>query len=241
MPDGPNRTRSPCDQCHIVTAPVEAGGPVALRRAGRWWSAVPVTGLPDCVPGRGPGPGTKPSREDDAALARAAALGDREAFECIVRRYGPGMLRYARRVLPDPGDAEEAVQDAFVAAWRSLERYRGDAALRTWLFGLTSHKAVDLSRRRRPQPVADELVTHRPADSRSDPWEHATAGELARALDRALAELPYRQRACWLLAELEGLSHAEIAQVLRIGPDAVRGQLFRARRGLEERMARWRP
>ncbi len=174
-------------------------------------------------------------------LARAAALGDRDAFEQIVRLHGPGMLRYARRVLSDPGDAEEAVQDAFVAAWRSLDRYRGDSALRTWLFGLTSHKAVDLSRRRRAVPVDDEVARQRPAGSGSDPWEQASATELARALDRALAELPYRQRACWLLAELEGLSQAEIAQVLGIGPDAVRGQLFRARRALEERMARWRP
>lgn len=181
------------------------------------------------------------SREADLALARAAALGDRDAFEEVVRRHGPGMLRYARRVLSDPGDAEEAVQDAFVAAWRSLDRFHGDSALRTWLLGLTSHKAVDLSRRRRPRPVDDELVTARPADARSDPWEHVSAGELVRALDRALVELPYRQRACWLLVELEGLSQAETAQVLGIGPDAVRGQLFRARRALEERMARWRP
>lgn len=196
-------------------------------------------GLPDVGSGRADVLGS--AREADLALARAAALGDREAFEEVVRLHGPGMLRYARRVLSDPGDAEEAVQDAFVAAWRSLERYRGDSALRTWLLGLTSHKAVDLSRRRRPLPVDDELVTARSADARSDPWEHANAGELVRALEQALAELPYRQRACWLLVELEGLSQAEIAQVLRIGPDAVRGQLFRARRALEERMARWRP
>jgi len=198
-----------------------------------------VEGLPDVGSGRVGAPGT--SREQDVALARAAALGDREAFEEIVRLHGPGMLRYARRVLSDVGDAEEAVQDAFVAAWRSLDRYRGDSALRTWLFGLTSHKAVDLSRRRRPPPVDDQLVAARPADVRTDPWEHASAAELVRALEEALAELPYRQRACWLLVELEGLSQAEIAQVLRIGPDVVRGQLFRARRALEERMARWRP
>lgn len=182
-----------------------------------------------------------PPRAADLALARAASMGDREAFEAIVRRYGPGMLRYARRVLQDPGDAEEAVQDAFMAAWRSMDRFRGDSALRTWLFGLTSHKAVDLSRRRRPQPVVDELLAALPAGATTDPWEHASAGDLARALDRALTQLPYRQRACWLLVELEGLSQVEAAQVLRIGPDAVRGQLFRARRSLEERMARWRP
>ncbi|MFC3689818.1 RNA polymerase sigma factor [Aquipuribacter hungaricus] len=180
-------------------------------------------------------------REGDLALARAASLGDREAFEQIVLRHGPGMLRYARRVLSDPGDAEEAVQDAFVAAWRSLDRYRGDAALRTWLFGLTSHKALDIARRRRPLPVDDGAVASRPADDRSDPTLHAEGSDLARALDEALASLPYRQRACWLLAEIEGLPPREISEVLGMGPDVVRGQLARARRALEERMATWRP
>jgi RNA polymerase sigma-70 factor, ECF subfamily len=182
-----------------------------------------------------------PSREADLVLAHAAALGDRDAFELIVRRHGPGMLRYARRVLHDPGDAEEAVQDAFVAAWRSMDGYRGDSTLRTWLFGLTAHKAVDLSRRRRPPPVDAWLLDACVAGPVSDPCQHASTSDLARALDRALLLLPYRQRACWLLVELEGLSQAEVAQVLRIGPGAVRGQLFRGRRALEERLAQWRP
>lgn len=186
-----------------------------------------------------------PSRDADLALARSAALGDREAFEEIVHRYGPGMLRYARRVLHDHGDAEEAVQDAFVAAWTSLEAFRGDSALRTWLFGLTSHKALDLARRRRPQPVDTDVVAERvpdlPADGLTDPQAVAEAADLARALNRALAELPYRQRACWLLVEIEGLSQAEVAEVLGAGPDVVRGQLARARRALGARMASWRP
>lgn len=181
------------------------------------------------------------TREADLALARAAALGDRDAFEQIVTRHGPAMLRYARRVLRDPGDAEEAVQDAFVAAWRSLERYRGDSALRTWLFGLTSHKALDLARRSRPAPVDEEWVADVPAGEGSDPWEQASASDLARALDAALARLPHRQRDCWVLVEMEGLSQAEVAEALGMGPDAVRGQLFRARRALQERMSRWRP
>lgn len=175
----------------------------------------------------------------DLVLARAAALGDRDAFEQIVRRHGPGMLAYARRVLPDRGDAEEAVQDAFVAAWRSLERFRGESSLRTWLFGLTSHKAVDIARRRRPSPVDAATVPEPAAGSSSDPWELASAAELVRALEHELQALPEGQRACWWLADLEGLSQAEIAEVLSLSPDAVRGLLFRARRTLQERMARW--
>lgn len=181
------------------------------------------------------------SREADLALARAAALGDREAFEDIVQRHGPVMLRYARRVLRDQGDAEEAVQEALVAAWRTMERFRGDSALRTWLLGLTSHKAVDVARRRRAQPVDDEVLAGRPADDRSDPWTAASGSELAAALQEALLELPYGQRAAWVLVELEGMTQPEVAAIMNATPDSVRGNLFRARRRLEERMARWRP
>ncbi|MFC5382676.1 RNA polymerase sigma factor [Aquipuribacter nitratireducens] len=178
---------------------------------------------------------------DDLALARAAALGDRDAFEVVVHHHGPAMLRYARRLLRDPVDAEDAVQEALVAAWRGLERYRGESSLRTWLLGLTSHKAVDLARRRRPEPVDRDTVAERPAEEVVDPATHASAGALAAALQRELLGLPYGQRAAWVLVELEGLSQPEVAQVLGVTPDAVRGNLFRARRALEERMARWRP
>ncbi|WP_336921346.1 RNA polymerase sigma factor [Aquipuribacter sp. SD81] len=181
------------------------------------------------------------SREADLALARAAALGDREAFEEVVQRHGPVMLRYARRVLRDRGDAEEAVQDALVAAWRTMERYRGDSALRTWLLGLTSHKALDVARRRRPQPVDDEVLAATPADDRSDPWAATSGSELAAALQEALLALPYGQRAAWVLVELEGMTQQEAADIMSTTPDSVRGNLYRARRRLEERMARWRP
>jgi RNA polymerase sigma-70 factor, ECF subfamily len=177
------------------------------------------------------------SREADLALARAAALGDRLAFEEVVHRHGPVMLRYARRVLRDRGDAEEAVQDALVTAWRTMERFRGDSALRTWLLGITSHKAADVARRRRPHPVDDEVLGSTPADARSDPLSAASSV----ALEDALAALPYGQRSAWVLVELEGMTQAEAAEIMGTTPDSVRGNLFRARRRLGERMARWRP
>lgn len=177
---------------------------------------------------------------DDTALARAAALGDPDAFEEIVLRHGPALYRYARRLTRDDGEAQDAVQEALLGAWKGIDRFEGRSGLRTWLFSLTARKVADRYRRARADPVDDALLTTRPAGSDSDPFEQASGSELRQALDRALAELPYRQRACWLLVEVEQLTQAEVAQVLGISPDAVRGQLFRARRTLEERMARWR-
>ncbi len=176
----------------------------------------------------------------DAALARAARLGDREAFEAIVHRHGPGMYRYARRMLADHGATEEVVQDAFVAAWKGLDSYRGESTLRTWLFSLTAHKAIDHRRRARAQPIDDQLLLAQPADDQTDPSTQLSQAELLAALEAALAELPYRQRACWILREIEGLTLAEIGHVLNLSDGAVRGQLHRGRRNVAERMARWR-
>ena len=180
------------------------------------------------------------SQRSDAALARAARLGDVEAFAAIVDRHGPVMRRYARFILGDDDDASDATQDALVSAWRGLDSFRGDSALRTWLFTLVSRRAADLQRRRRPLPVSDEdLEQH--LESVSDPaLGGALEDELVVALQSALPELPWHQRACWLLREIEGLSYDEIATALGITPDRVRGYLHRGREALARRMEAWR-
>lgn len=186
-----------------------------------------------------PGAGIAPG--DDAGLARRAALGDREAFGEIVDRHGAALFRYALRMLDgDAAAAEDAVQEALARAWRALPGFRGDAALRTWLFTITGNVALADRRRRRPVPVDDRLLAVVPAPAHRDPYRQVESAELRRALGAALGELPWRQRACWLLREGEGLSYEEIADVLGTTPTVVRGQLHRARGTLSVRMAAWR-
>lgn len=181
-----------------------------------------------------------PLAEPDDLLVRRAALGDRAAFATMVRRHGPGMFRYAATMLDhNVHDAEDAVQNAFTQAWRELPRFRGDSSLRTWLFRITANEALAYRRRRRPVPVDDELLTPLLGRSRDDPEHQVSTEELERALVLALGELPWRQRACWVLAEQEGLSYVEIAQALGTTVTVVRGQLARARRTLAVRMNQW--
>lgn len=176
----------------------------------------------------------------DHVLVSAAALGERDAFEAIVLRYGPEMLRYAQHMLSDAGAAEEVTQDAFLAAWKGLDTFRGDSALRTWLFTLVSHKVIDHRRRRSVTPTRDWVFDTTPAPITDDPETRASNADFLTELDVALAELPYRQRAAWLLREVDGMTHAEIGRILVITPSAVRGHLVRARATLSERMAGWR-
>lgn len=180
-----------------------------------------------------------PEQLDDLVLARRAGLGDRVAFGVIARRHGPVMYRFARRVLLDDGDAEEAVQDALLAAWRHLADFRGAAALRSWLLRLTLNKAHNVRRKRRPVPFADG-VHETLVDAVGDPARGIIENELVAALDDALATLPEPQRVAWLLREVDELTYEEIAEIMHTSRDVVRGLLHRARRSLAERLAAWR-
>ncbi|PRY10502.1 RNA polymerase sigma factor [Kineococcus rhizosphaerae] len=197
---------------------------------------------PTAAGGRGAG-GTADGGAGDAVLARRAGLGDREAFAVLVDRHGPALLRYCRTLLRG-GDAEDCLQDTLLAAWRGLATFRGEAAVRTWLFTLARHAAFARLRRwpvsgSRP-PVQLEDVQDRLRDLRADPERSGVESALREALEVALDLLPPRQRTAWLLREVEDLGYDEIAEVLGTTPTAVRGLLERARTTLARSLEEWR-
>lgn len=176
----------------------------------------------------------------DPATVEAAILGDREAFESLVHYYGPALHRYARRMLADEGDILEVVQDTFVAAWRRLDSFRGESSMRTWLFAICSRKIVDSYRIKRAQPIDDKLLDPLVPSPEAGPFDATSNSAFLEALEEALGELPYRQRAAWTLREVEMLTFVQIGKILRLTPDSVRGHHHRARANLSERMTRWR-
>lgn len=186
------------------------------------------------------------SSASDRALARRAGLGDRVAFEELFRRHVDTTHRFALRMLDsDSVLAEEAVQESWVKVWRKLPDFEGRSAFTTWLFSIVSRQALDLRRRRRPVAVDNELLEPLAArdslrTAHGDPHSVVEAEQLWQTLLLALSELPWRQRAAWLLREIEGFSYAEIARVLDTSETVVRGQLHRARGTLAIRMEQWR-
>jgi RNA polymerase sigma-70 factor (ECF subfamily) len=168
-------------------------------------------------------------------------MGDRRAFALIFERHGPAMFRYALPMLDGHvQDAEDALQGAWTKVWLNIGDFRGDSQLRTWLFTVTAREVLNHRRRRRPTPVEDNLLDPQPARIELEPGHQLDERELREALTLALTELPWRQRASWVLREVEGLSYDEIARVLRTTPTVVRGQLHRARATLAVRMEMWR-
>lgn len=184
----------------------------------------------------------------DEVLARRAGLGDKTAFAHLVTRHGPGLYRYVFRLLHDPSDAEDCVQEVMTSAWKNIASYRGQASVKTWLLVMGRHEAQKISQRRRPRfpqsgsrPVIDfDEATRDVADLHADTEGESINTQLLAALDAALLVLPERQRSVWILREVENLSYNDIAAVVGITPTAVRGQLERARIAIAQSLKEWR-
>jgi RNA polymerase sigma factor (sigma-70 family) len=171
---------------------------------------------------------------DDAELAARAADGDPGAFGRLVGQYAPVARRMARALLGSPEDADDAVQDGFLAAWRAIDRYDPDRPFRPWLLRIVLNAARDLGRRRvvrRTEALTPGAVEQVPG---AGPTPEQAAGRvlLREALDRALAALPERQRVAVTLFDGEGYAHSEIASLLGVPEGTVRSDLFHGRRAL---------
>ncbi|MEU8487135.1 sigma-70 family RNA polymerase sigma factor [Streptomyces sp. NPDC048641] len=175
----------------------------------------------------------------DDLLATRAGEGDEEAFAILMRRHSGLLLALALHTLGNLQDAEDAVQDAFISAWRRLPEFRHACAFSTWMYRITVNRCLN-SLRRRPAPVPLNAVEEPTAGVDSSPAQAAEEDALAGALADALGALEPRQRVCWILRELHGLPYEEIAQVTGTSQQTVRGRLYRARRSLKEMMGPWR-
>jgi RNA polymerase sigma-70 factor, ECF subfamily len=175
---------------------------------------------------------------DEAALAVRARSGDRDAFGELVERYADQARRVARAVLQDADDADDAAQDAFLAALVKLHQYDAQRPFGPWLMRIVSNAATDRRRRRtvrRAESLQEGLVA-----GGVRPDAVAERGALNDRLRAALAQLPPRRSLAVTLFDVEGYSHAEIAEMLGIPEGTVRSEVFHARRRLRTLLADWR-
>ncbi len=188
------------------------------------------------------GPSARPRPGSDAAswttadeplVVRAAQAGDSGAFGALVRRHERRAYAVARAITGTHEDAEDAVQDGFLHAYRSLQRFRPEQPFAAWLHRIVANAALDLLRRRRVRS-STMLSPHHPAPFR-DPAE---SNELHDRLSVALDTLSIRQRAVVVLHDVEGFKHAEIARLLDIPEGTARSDLHHARRELRRLLPR---
>ena len=180
--------------------------------------------------------------DDESRLLERLRAGDDEAFETLVREQSGRMLAVARRILGNDDDAGDAVQDAFLSAFKALDRFEGGARLSTWLHRITVNAALMKlrSRRRRPERQIEDLLP------RFDDTGHVAAGgagwsggvasmdadETRARVREKIEELPEDYRIVLILRDIEGLDTKQTATCLEISPAAVKTRLHRARQAL---------
>lgn len=162
-------------------------------------------------------------RAPDADMAELCRRGDKLGYERLYQLHGARMKSIAWNMLRNHQDAEDAVQDTFVKVHRSIHTYNGQASFSTWVYRILVNTCTDTkrSRQRQTEELPENLTSR------------DTNVSLRIALERALASLSERHRAVFLLAEVEGFMHSEIATILNIPLGTSKGWLFEARRELQ--------
>ena len=182
---------------------------------------------------------TVQTNSDEGDLIARSRRGDLSAFNLLVERHQTLLYNLCLRTLGSPQAAEDATQEAFISAYRSLGRFRG-GAFRAWLLRIAVNACYDELRRRRARPA---LSLDRPAHGEQEQppeppspaptlQEHAERMELARAIQAALARLPEDQRVAVVLCDVQGMDYAEIAEVMGVSLGTVKSRISRARQRL---------
>jgi RNA polymerase sigma-70 factor (ECF subfamily) len=191
--------------------------------------------------------GTNATRDAEAALLERILAGDSAAFAELMRKYNRRLYRVARSVLRDDTEAEDALQDAYLQAYRALPGFRGQSSLSTWLTRIVVNAA--LVHRRKSARLAEliELSSEPSAELRADPIMHdspsptpehaALRAQTRRLIEAKIDKLPDAFRTVFVLRALEELSVEETSETLDIPEATVRSRYFRARAMLREALA----
>jgi RNA polymerase sigma-70 factor (ECF subfamily) len=184
--------------------------------------------------------------QDDSTIARRVANGDRSAFELLMRRYNRRLYRLARASLSDEAEAKDALQDAYLCAYRSMRQFRGGSALSTWLSRIVLNECLARKRRATRRQNVISIISWESsmervadvADSAEGPDNALARAQMRSVLERKVSELPEIFRVVFVMRSVEELSVEETAQCLDISEETVRSRHFRAKGILRESLAK---
>lgn len=189
--------------------------------------------------------GVRTEREGDQLLVERVQAGDRRAFDVLVSKYQRRLMRLVSRLVHDPAEAEDVVQETFIKAYRALPHFRGDAAFYTWLYRIGINTAKNyLVRQSRRTPTSSETDAEQ-AESFDDgnklrdnntPESVLASKQIAATVNAAMDVLPIELRTAIVLREIEGLSYEEISAIMACPIGTVRSRIFRAREVIAEKL-----
>lgn len=166
----------------------------------------------------------------DVEIVARVLGGDGEAFGILIRRYEPGLLRFATRMLGNPDAAADAVAESLVRAYRHLAQCRDPARLKSWLYRITGNRCRSHLARRRTNDIS--LNDAPPLADGSDTWAVLERGEQVALVERALNALPAEKREAFVLKHVEGMSYEEMAAVTGARIPTLKMRVHRAREAL---------
>lgn len=178
-------------------------------------------------------------------LVTRAKSGEADAFAQLVEQNQNRIYSLALRMVGNPEDAADLAQEAFLSAWRGLEKFQGEAAFSTWLYRLTSNVCIDFLRREKRKKAAgtvfylddtEEGATLDLPDYDADPHRQLEQDEVRESIARGMAELSPEHRKVLSLREISGLSYAEIADILGLEEGTVKSRIARARLALRKKL-----
>jgi RNA polymerase sigma-70 factor (ECF subfamily) len=181
----------------------------------------------------------------DRDLVAQARQGDMLAFEALVARKTPAVIAISRRIVGDREDARDVAQMVFLRVWEQIERYDETYSFNTWLYRIATNLAIDFLRsarsRERAHGATLHLVRQREESSVLETTRAAEDGELARLFERVSHRLSGKQKAAFVLREMQDCDTREIASILGCGESTVRNHLFNARRILRREIEKLHP
>lgn len=184
----------------------------------------------------------KTAEIDDRELAVRARGGDAIAFETLVLRKTPAVVSVARRIVGDAEEARDIAQLVFLRVWDSLARYDETYSFNTWLYRIATNLSIDFLRANRSRERAHgatlHLVQRREAALEAEATHAIESAQVAGLFDRVSSDLSEKQKAAFVLREIEGLDSKDVAAILGCGESTVRNHLFNARKGLQKKLRR---
>lgn len=189
--------------------------------------------------------------DSDTEIIQAVLQGDVDRYAALVDKYQGPAHRLAFSLLGNSEDAKDASQEAFVNAYRSLARFRGQAAFSTWLYRIVVNECKDAQKRSARQPLVvasvdqsngydhDDTIFVDVDDPTANPGDQVETLELSRRLSGTIGSLPMKQRTAFVLHHLHGLTLEEVACVMRCRIGTVKSHVFRATEHLRAQLAPW--
>lgn len=184
---------------------------------------------------------------EEAALVEQLKAGSEEAFAWLISRYQQPLYSLIYRVLPNPGDAADITQEVFVKIFRGISHFHGEASLKTWIYRIALHEALNQRRwwsRHQRREVAIEGGPEQPiapldmlTDPQESPFDAAAHAEIASRVEAALRRVPEPYRTVVVLRDIEGFGYEEIAEILKTNLGTIKSRLMRGRAHLKSRLA----